>query len=158
MGAIVRWFGVFTVSLLGLLAGGGKASAQVCDISFEQMAFGTVRVSDLRASGTVATLTANCSGVANNTVRLCPATNIGTVANTQDPAFALQLNLFQDPGYLVAWTQGLDVVLDGQGNGTATRTLYGRLSQYQQRFKSGTYGGVMQPGFTGSYLPVEPLC
>ena len=148
------------VLLAALLGGYSQAWAQSCTVSLDQLNFGKVRLADLAASGTVATLTADCSGRTGETIRLCPTVQSGLLNHARDSASHLRLNLFLDPSHHIPLQSGLDILLGGpSGIGHATMTVYGLISPYAGPFKGGDYHATVNLGLVGAYLSAgPPLC
>lgn len=146
------------MGILVLVAFASGAQAQSCSVSIDQMAFGQVRLADLAVSGTVATVTADCTGQANETIRLCPSFQGGDVSHISAPGNQVHLNLYSDVSYLIPWQSGIDILLDGTGTGHATLSIYGRLSQNSGAFKGGQYTGVINLALLGNYISTGPIC
>jgi spore coat protein U-like protein len=143
------------------------ANAQSCNFSVSALDFGSVNLAANTTFTSTATFSANCTGTANSTVRVCPNIDAGSGGTASgDPRFllnggaSLNYNLFQDGGYSAVWGSELwgfsgsfppptiDVPLNGSGNGNATRTVYGRITAGQQTLAGGTYTSSFAGGQT----------
>lgn len=158
---MTRLAGIFAklvMGVAGFVMFGGAAMAQSCSVSIDQLNFGQVRLANLASSGTVATVTANCTGQANETIRLCPSFQGGDIANVSASGYQLHVNLYSDANYQIPWQSGIDILLDGTGTGHATLSIYGRMSRIGASFKGGQYTGVINLALLGNYVSTGPLC
>lgn len=135
-----------------------------CGFTITNLSFGTVDLTLNTTIDSTATFSANCTGNAGTVVRICPNINAGSGGTTTgSPRFMLsgsnQLNfdLYQDAARTVVWGSYLwayssytaptiDITLDGGGSGSATATIYGRISSGQQSLPPGSYSS----SFSGS--------
>ena len=158
---MTRLAGIFVklvIGATGLMVFGSVAMAQSCSVSIDQMNFGQVMPANLPTSGTVSTVTADCTGQANETIRLCPSLQGGNVMNVSASDYQLYVTLYSDVNHQVPWQSGIDIVLDGSGAGHATLSIYGRLTQSSKAFKSGQYAGVVNLALLGNYISTGPIC
>src|SRR5882672_9625156 len=89
------------VMVLGHMA---PANAQSCSFSISDMNFGNIDLTANTTFDTTSTFTANCTGTANRTVRICPNIDEGTGGSTggnprllhNGPPDRINFNLFQD--------------------------------------------------------------
>ena len=121
-----------------------------CGFTITNLSFGTVDLTLNTAFDITATLSANCTGDAGVVVRVCPNINAGSGGTTTgSPRFMLSgsdklnFDLYQDASRTVVWGSYLwayssytaptiDITLNGGGAGSATATVYGRISAGQQ--------------------------
>jgi spore coat protein U-like protein len=135
-----------------------RALGLACTFTIGSLNFGTIDLTANTTYDTTSTFSANCTGgVPLTTARVCPNINSGSGGtNTGDPRFMLnganqlQYNLFQDAARTTVWGSYLwafpaytapqiDIPLDILGNGSATRTVYGRVYAGQQAVSPGSY-------------------
>ena len=135
-----------------------------CGFTITNLSFGTVDLTLNTAFDITATLSANCTGDAGVVVRVCPNINAGSGGTTTgSPRFMLSgsdklnFDLYQDASRTVVWGSYLwayssytaptiDITLNGGGAGSATATVYGRISAGQQVLLPGSYSS----SFSGS--------
>jgi spore coat protein U-like protein len=136
-----------------------QAQAPSCTFGFSSINFGNVDVTSSANTDITGTFTVNCSGgVGNQTVRICPhlaAGSEGAGANgspryMKSGANSLTYNLHSDSGHTTVWGSNLagwsgvpppqiDLLLDGTGAGSTSRTVYGRVPGSQSAARVGTY-------------------
>jgi spore coat protein U-like protein len=135
-----------------------------CGFTITNLSFGTVDLTLNTTIDSTATLSANCTGDAGVVVRVCPNINAGSGGTTTgSPRFMLSgsdklnFDLYQDASRTVVWGSYLwayssytaptiDITLNGGGAGSATATVYGRISAGQQVLPPGSYSS----SFSGS--------
>jgi spore coat protein U-like protein len=135
-----------------------------CGFTITNLSFGTVDLTLNMTIDSTATLSANCTGDAGVVVRVCPNINAGSGGTTTgSPRFMLSgsdklnFDLYQDASRTVVWGSYLwayssytaptiDITLNGGGAGSATATVYGRISAGQQSLPPGSYSS----SFSGS--------
>ncbi|MGZ5826929.1 MAG: Csu type fimbrial protein [Xanthobacteraceae bacterium] len=141
-----------------IVVGSSVARAQSCNFSITNLDFGSINLTANTTFTTTATLSMNCTGTADSTVRICPNINAGSGGTTTgNPRFLLNggqqlnYNLFQDNGYTSVWGSTLwgfagaypaptiDLPLNSSGSGSTTRTLYGQVWAGQQTLAGGTH-------------------
>jgi len=152
--------------VLGALAHSAPAQAAPisCGFTITNLNFGTVDLTLNTTIDSTATLSANCTGDAGTVVRVCPNINAGSGGTTTgSPRFMLSgsdklnFDLYQDAARTVVWGSYLwahssytaptiDITLNGGGSGSATATIYGRISSGQQALPPGSYSS----SFSGS--------
>lgn len=156
------------------------AQAQSCTATIDNLSFGTVNLTTGLPYDTNGTMQISCSGTAGSTVRVCPNIGAGSGGTsggsprlmTGAPAGSLAYNIFQDSGHNVVWgsvlggTGGatppqIDIVLDGTGSGSASRTVYASVSGGQQTLAPASFSS----NFSGSdvriasaYADTDPTC
>jgi spore coat protein U-like protein len=141
-----------------------QAAPISCGFSITNLSFATVDLTLNTALDITATLSANCTGDAGVVVRVCPNINAGSGGTTTgSPRFMLSgsdklnFDLYQDASRTVVWGSYLwahssytaptiDITLNGGGAGSATATVYGRISAGQQALPPGSYSSA----FSGS--------
>jgi spore coat protein U-like protein len=141
-----------------------------CTFTITNLNFGTVDLTANTTFDTTATLSINCTGgQGGNNVRICPNINAGSggVGSGGNPRFMLngatqlQYNLYQDSARTTIWGSYLwsspsvtpptiDLVLNGSGNGSTTRTIFGRVFASQQTLAPATYTS----SFTGAQTQI----
>jgi spore coat protein U-like protein len=150
------WRLIFVSTLFALLP--AAASAQSCNFSISALDFGNINVAANSPFTSTANFSVTCTGTAGSTVRVCPNIDAGSGGTSSgDPrlltsgAKQMNFNLFQDGAYTTVWGSNLwgfsgsfpsptiDVALDSNGNGNASRTIYGRVSVGQRTLDAGTY-------------------
>ena len=137
-----------------------------CGFTITNLSFGTVDLTLNTAFDITATLSANCTGDAGVVVRVCPNINAGSGGTTTgSPRFMLSgsdklnFDLYQDASRTVVWGSYLwayssytaptiDITLNGGGAGSATATVYGRISAGQQVLPPGSYSSSFSGGNT----------
>jgi spore coat protein U-like protein len=148
LGSIVNACAGFTLLVMLAL----PAQAQTCTPSMTAVAFGEADVLSGLAIDTAGTLDLSCSGTAGQTIRVCA--NIGArlpdgTRHMTSPSASTELSFdhFSDAARAMVWGSyeaggtgvQLDVVLNGTGNGSASRTAYVRLYGNQQSAGVGNY-------------------
>jgi spore coat protein U domain-containing protein, fimbrial subunit CupE1/2/3/6 len=141
-----------------------QATPISCGFTITSLSFGTVDLTLNTTIDSTATLSANCTGDAGTVVRVCPNINAGSGGTTTgSPRFMLSgsdklnFDLYQDSARTVVWGSYLwayssytaptiDITLNGGGSGSATATIYGRISSGQQSLPPGSYSS----SFSGS--------
>jgi spore coat protein U-like protein len=134
-----------------------SAHAQTCTASMDQLAFGTVKLGGLGQMRASSRITVTCTGLANETVRLCPTASEGEVTRLTGGA-ALKLTLYSNFNQKTLWNDGIDIALDGTGAGQASRTIEAGLSNALGSGKAGQYTGLFNPMFEGNYVSAGPRC
>src|SRR5262245_59793799 len=127
-----------------------QATPISCGFTITNLNFGTVDLTLNTTIDSTATLSANCTGDAGTVVRVCPNINAGSGGTTTgSPRFMLSgsdklnFDLYQDAACTVVWGSYLwayssytaptiDITLNAGGSGSATATVYGRISSGQQ--------------------------
>jgi spore coat protein U-like protein len=149
---------------VGFTIAAGPALAQSCNFTISSLDFGSINLAANTPFTSTASYSASCTGTANTTVRTCPNIDVGSGGSTSgNPRFLLNgatqlnFNLYQDGAYSSVWGSNLwgfagsyapptiDVALNGSGNGTASQTLFGRISAGQPTLPAGLYSS----SFTG---------
>ncbi|MEZ5926572.1 MAG: spore coat U domain-containing protein [Hyphomicrobiaceae bacterium] len=154
-----------TVCGILLAFAASPAQAQSCTFSISNISFGNIDVTLNTPYTATATFTANCTGLNNRRVRICP--NIGS--GTGDPvaydprklangATRLSYNLFSDSGYSTIWGSNLwpfpptppELVLrlPPAGSGTVSATIYAQIPAGQQTLPALTYTSSFAGGHT----------
>jgi len=144
--------------------GSAQATPISCGFTITNLSFGTVDLTLNTTIDSTATLSANCTGDAGTVVRVCPNINAGSGGTTTgSPRFMLSgsdklnFDLYQDAARTVVWGSYLwayssytaptiDITLNAGGSGSATATIYGRISGGQQSLPPGSYSSA----FSGS--------
>jgi len=157
--AFRRWlFGLVVMAALSL-ASTAHAKQANCSFGITNLNFGTVDLTANTTFDTTATLTANCTGNNNATVRVCPNIETGTGGSSSgDPRFMLsgtnqlKYNLYQDSARTTVWGSVLDafasspptidVPLNAAGSGSTSVTIYGRVWAAQQTVPPGSYSSA----------------
>ncbi|MEZ5926571.1 MAG: spore coat protein U domain-containing protein [Hyphomicrobiaceae bacterium] len=141
---------------MGLVSTASPLRAQTCTFSITNIDFGNIDVTlntTFTASGT---LVANCTGIANRRVRVCPNLDTGTgdplafnPRRLANGASLMNYNLFRNSNYTGVWGSTLwayppgppamVVQLSGTGSGTASRVIYARVNANQRTLPEGTY-------------------
>jgi spore coat protein U domain-containing protein, fimbrial subunit CupE1/2/3/6 len=157
---------------IGVAIAATPALAQSCSFTISNPVFGNINVTANTVFTTTSTFSASCTGLPNATVRTCPNVNVGTGGSTTgNPRFLLNgaqqlnFNLYQDSAYATVWGSNLwgfagsypsptvDIVLNGSGVGSATRTMYGQVWAGQQTKPGGLYSSA----FSGTQSSVSYL-
>ena len=149
-----------------LLLSAATARAQSCNFTISSLAFGTVNLSNGSAVDATATLTANCTGKHNQTIRVCPNFGSGTGNNNSTASVrylingttTLNYNLYQDAGHTAVWGSyvwawpprppSIDIDLNKSGSGSGTATIYGRIFSEQTTVPPGVYVSAFSGGHT----------
>lgn len=143
----------------------GPATAQTCDFTISDMAFGNVDGIGGGAVDTTATVGIDCTGVALTSVRICPNINEGSggadaaARYMSGPGGAtLAYQLYQDAARTVVWGSaywGLPgdpptvvLPLGGAGSASTSLTLYGRVFAGQNAAPAGIYTSSFAGGET----------
>ncbi len=152
----MRVFCLVAIAAIGTLAA-LPAWAQSCNFNISALDFGNINLAANTAFTSTANFSVSCTGTANSTVRVCPNIDAGSGGTTSgDPrilsgAQQLSFNLFQDGGHSSVWGSYLwgfsgtfpaptiDVALDGNGSGSANRTIFGRIGAGQRTLPGGAY-------------------
>jgi spore coat protein U-like protein len=144
---------------IGFTVAADPALAQSCSFTISDLNFGgSINLAANTPFTSSATYSASCTGTANTTVRTCPNLDVGSGGSTSgSPRFLLNgatqlnFNLFQDGAYSSVWGSNLwpfagsyasptiDVPLNGSGSGSASQTLFGRISAGQPTLPAGLY-------------------
>jgi spore coat protein U-like protein len=165
---MLRW-AIAGMLCLGLNVAAQPALAQSCNFTISNLIFSSVNLAANTSFTTTATYSASCTGTANTTVRTCPNVDVGSGGSTSgDPRFLvngttqLNFNLYQDGAYSSVWGSNLwgfagsyasptiDVALNGSGSGSASQTLFGRISAGQPTLPAGLYSS----SFTGAQTSI----
>ncbi|MBI3275291.1 MAG: spore coat protein U domain-containing protein [Methylocystis sp.] len=145
-----------------------QAQARInCTFAITNLNFGHIDLTANAAYDTTGTFTANCTGGSSGqVVRVCPNINAGSGGTTTgNPRFMLNgstklnFNLFQDAARTIVWGSYLwgfpayvaptiNIPLNGSGSGSATATIYGRVSAGQQTLPPGAYTSSFSGGNT----------
>lgn len=146
-----------------------QAEAQVCSFGMTNIDFGAVSLTGGTFQQTTGTLTANCSGSANQTIRVCANFNAGSggVHASGDPRYMAQgaarlgYNLFRSNGVGQVWGSytwapsprppAITVNLGANGSGSTATTVFARI--YNGQSTTGT--GTFVSNFTGSQSQVD---
>jgi spore coat protein U-like protein len=155
---------------VGFMAAANPALAQSCSFTISSLNFGSINLAANTPFTSSATYSASCTGTANTTVRTCPNIDVGSGGSTSgNPRFLLNgatqlnFNLYQDGAYSSVWGSNLwgfagsypsptiDIALNGSGTGSASQTLYGRISAGQPT----SPGGLYSSSFTGVQTAVS---
>lgn len=144
--------GIF--SIMAVMAPVDDARAQACSVSITPLAFGTYVPPANTATDSMATVAVSCTGIANQTVRMC--LDFGTTAGSsgtrtmQSGGNTLLFNVFQDASRQVPWddssgtTTVLTIPLDSAtGAGETKQTVYGRIFAGQQSVYVGSYAAAL---------------
>jgi spore coat protein U-like protein len=144
-------------AVIALAVSASAAAAQSCTISMPDVNFGTIDLTAGINFSTTVTMTANCTGTANQTVRVCPNFNAGSggvngsgsVRYMLNGANQLQYNIYRNTAYTTVWgsrTWGLpptpptvSVALNGSGVGTRTQVARVRVPLGQGALPVGFY-------------------
>ncbi len=161
----LRW--LMAMAVLVWMASG--AQAQTCTFSNTGLNWGAVNLSVSANYDTTGTFSATCSGIAGNTVRICPNFNAGSggVNATGSERYMLsgasqlRYNIYRNNGRTQVWgsnTWGLaptpptiNILLDAAGNGTGSQTMFGRVFSGQTALPAGTYTSL----FSGANTQVS---
>lgn len=116
-----------------------QAQAQSCSMSVQPLSFGTMGTPTIQRD-TTADISLSCSGSAGSTVRVCLAINAGSFPSFGTTRYMvngfnwLPYQITTTPGganwgdYVFTNGQQVNVTIGGNGNGTATATMYGRIA------------------------------
>lgn len=150
-----RFAAVFAVLMI-LVAAATPAGAQSCSFSVSDLSFGSVDLTDNTAYDTQQSYTASCNGgTPGQTLRLCPNLGAGSSGanGSNAPRYLtngaqnLGFNIYKDAGRSSVWGSYLGggtspeilITLDGNGDGSANGSMYGRVFSGQQSLPPGTY-------------------
>jgi spore coat protein U-like protein len=153
------------LSMLGMLWAMPSAQAQTCTITRPAtIAFGNVDVLLNTAVDITANVSVSCTGLANQTVRVClnmGDPNTGTVGGNRralNGTNVLQYQFYSDAARTVKWSSwktggvGVEVLVTLNAAGTTTtpvvRTIYGRVFAGQQTVPAGAYNANFSGTFT----------
>jgi spore coat protein U-like protein len=150
--------GILAVVGAILIGSTGPGQTQSCSFNFTDIAFGSsVDVTTGGVYDTTGTFTANCTGNALSTVRVCPhvgAGSGGAGANGSPRTMlkggdTLSYNLYKDSSrtdvwgsYLTGWSATppqIDVSLSNLGSGSGSATVYARVAGGQNTAAVGAY-------------------
>jgi spore coat protein U-like protein len=143
---------------LALLAAfAGRTPAQVCNFTMPNINFGTIDLTAGVNFSTTANFTANCTGLANRAVRVCPNFNAGSggvngtgsIRYMLNGANQLQYNIYRSAAFTNVWgsrTWGLPPIpptinftLNGAGAGSLNTTVRARVPSGQAGLPVGSY-------------------
>lgn len=162
-----RLWGAAMIWLASLTYAATPASSQTCTFSISNIDFGTIDVTLNTTFTAGGTLVANCTGIANRRVRVCP--NFAT--GTGDPlaynprrmangASLMNYNLYRNAAYTNIWGSQLwaypptppavVVDLNAAGTGSASRAIYARVNASQTTLPQGTYTS----SFSGTHTAI----
>ena len=131
--------------------------AQSCTFTNTDLNWGSINLAVSANYDTTGTFTANCSGTALSTVRICPNFNAGSggVNATGSERYMLaganqlRYNIYRNSTRTTVWgsqTWGLaptpptiNIILNAGGTGTGSQILYGRVFSGQTALPAGTY-------------------
>lgn len=145
------------LSAIALLSQAAPVLAQACNVSVQAMAFGSLKTQSMTNASGVATISASCTGLPYETIRLCPQTSTGDVPHATSGDTA-SLALYSDSMRTTPLSGGFDIGLDGTGNGTGSLTLYGRLSPKTGPLRPGTYSATVSLNMIGNYVSEGAFC
>lgn len=177
------WFAIVTV--LHVWLGSTSAFALSCTASIGDIVFNPIDLTAGTVFDTSASVSITCAGDANRTARVCP--NIGngdggvapggTARYAVNAGNQLRYGLYQNASRTSIWgssqwayagTYGpppVDIALDGAGNGSANRTLYGRVFTGQSALPAGATSTTYVSNFTAAdvkissdYTDTNPTC
>lgn len=167
----------YTILILFGLTLSGAAQAQTCTITRPATVnFGTVDVLLNAPVDITATISVSCTGIANQTVRVClnlGDPNSGTVGGVRRAitgSNVLNYQFYSDPGRTAKWSSwvtggaGVEVLVPLNASGTSTPvpiTMYGRVFAGQQTVRNGTYAANFSGAFThqrSRYTSTGELC
>ncbi|MDE2384021.1 MAG: spore coat U domain-containing protein [Alphaproteobacteria bacterium] len=141
------------MAALWLLMAGG-AQAQVCNFAMTNINFGNINIGPGGTPSTTGTLTANCSGIANRTITICPNIGDGTGGSASgspryllNGANTISYDLLQPNGQVwgsFVWPYAarapiLSLTLNGQGTGSLSQTVQAVISGSIASAPTGTY-------------------
>ncbi|MBY0530450.1 MAG: spore coat U domain-containing protein [Xanthobacteraceae bacterium] len=148
-----------------LLSLSSVAWGQSCTFSISNVEFSNINTAANVTYNTTATLTANCTGLASRTVRVCPNIGSGTggTANGNprymlSAGYQLAYNLFSNSNRTIVWGSHvwpysynpptININLNSSGTGSTSRTIYARVFAGQQLVPAGTYTSAFSGGHT----------
>lgn len=163
-----RTFGALLLTIASLVVSTTGGLAQTCSYAMTNVNFGTVNLQSGSPIDTTATLTATCSGVSLLTVRACVSfgNGAGGAGAGGSPRYMLSgtsqlaYNLYSDAARTTVfgtYTGGLlggatlSVPLNLGGTGSASITIYGRISSGQSITPPGTYASSFAGAETTIY-------
>ena len=147
-------------------AGAQLAYAQSCAFTFDDLDFGPIDLTAGTFFRTTGNLTANCTGIPGQRIRICPhiGSGSGGVAGGGDPRFMLnganqlQFNIFNNGGYNRIWGSYYwgqpptppqpRLRLNGAGVGSRTRAIRAEIYAGQTTLPGGTYTSSFAGGHT----------
>jgi len=156
------------VTFAALCALAGRAEAQSCTFSMQNIDFGTINLAANVNFDINATFQASCSGIAGRTVRVCPNFGAGSggVAAGGNPRYMLsgttqlRYNIYRNNARTTVWGSRfwgfaptpptVNVTLNGAGVGSATFVARGRIPSGQTSLPTGIYTS----SFAGSHTLV----
>jgi len=133
------------------------AAAQTCTFTNTGLDWGNINLASGSTFDLTGTFRANCTGIAGQTVRVCPNFNAGSggVNGSGSERYMLsgvnqlRYNIYRNAARTNVWgsrTWGkaptpptINVRLNGAGTGTASATMYGRIFSGQTGLPTGTY-------------------
>lgn len=137
-----------------------SARAQSCTFANTGLDWGNINLGSGSAFDLTGTFSANCTGIAGRTVRICPDFNAGSggVNASGSERYMLngvnqlRYNIYKNAARSNVWgsrTWGkaptpptINVVLSGAGTGSGSRTMYGRVLSGQTALPAGSYSSV----------------
>ncbi len=153
------------VAVAAMIAWATPARAVLtCTFTITNINFGNINLTANTVFDTTGTFSATCTGgVGNSTARICPNISSGSGGTTTgNPRFLLNgatqlnYNLYSNAARTTVWGSHLwgftqrpptiNISLNGSGNGSATRSIFARISTGQQTRPTGTYAS----SFSGS--------
>lgn len=152
------------LALIALAFSASRASAQVCNFSISNFNFGNINIGPGGTPPTTGTLTANCSGIANRTLTICPNIGDGTGGSTSgtprflvNGASTIPYNFLQPNGQVwgsFVWPYAprapvLTLTLNAQGTGALSQTIQAAIS--------GTIAAAPTGIFTSTYSGFHTL-
>lgn len=145
------------------------AQAYSCSFSNTGVNFGNVNLNSGGFQTATGTFTAECTGTAGQTIRICPNFNTGSggASSSGSPRYLTQLltrmnyDLFRTNGVGQSWGSytwpysarppAMSVTIGNNGFGSASQTIYGRLYNQQSTLPTGTFTSV----FSGSHTQID---
>jgi spore coat protein U-like protein len=156
--ATIGRFALAAIAGTATIGGSSPALALLsCSFSITAVDFGTINLTSAANINATGTLSITCTGGnPNSTARICPNINAGSGGTTAgDPRFllsgatSLKYNLYSNSARTTVWGSYLwgfaptpptiNVALDATGSGSASRTIYARVTAGQQAVPPGTY-------------------
>lgn len=143
-----------------------NAAAQTCSFTIDNLNFGGVDLSSGTTFRTTGNLTAVCSGIPGQRIRICPSIGSGSggVAGGGDPRYMvnganqLQYNIYRNAGYTNIWGSYFwghpplppqpRLRLNAAGNGTRTRPIRAEIAAGQTTLPAVTYSSSFAGGHT----------
>jgi spore coat protein U-like protein len=142
------------------------AQSQSCTFSMPDINFGNIDLTSGLAYTTSANMVATCTGVAGLSIDICPNINVGSggvnasgsIRYMLNGANQLQYNLWEKANFTNIWGSyvwglpptppTIKLNLDAAGNGTISKTMYGRIPTGQSALPAGTYTSSFAGGQT----------